>query len=82
MGDGLATAAGSLGQFLFAPLGQAFIDSYGAVQALVMLSFFVALVPLLAIALTGRGDDADDASPRCPRATRSAARSGTRATCC
>jgi MFS family permease len=60
---GLATAAGSLGQFLFAPLGQAFIDSYGAVQALVMLSFFVALVPLLAIALTGRGDDADDAEP-------------------
>src|SRR5829696_7363284 len=56
---GLATAAGSLGQFLFAPLGQAFISGYGAVQALVMLSFFVALVPLLAIALTGRGEDAD-----------------------
>src|SRR6185312_7599293 len=35
---GLATAAGSLGQFLFAPLGQAFISGYGAVQALVMLS--------------------------------------------
>jgi MFS family permease len=57
---GLATAAGSLGQFLFAPLGQAFIDGYGAVTALVMLSGFVALVPLLALALTGRGDDADD----------------------
>jgi MFS family permease len=56
---GLATAAGSLGQFLFAPLGQAFIDGYGAVQALVMLSFFVALVPLLATALTGRGEDVD-----------------------
>ena len=27
---GLATAAGSLGQFLFAPLGQAFISAYGA----------------------------------------------------
>ena len=60
---GLATAAGSLGQFLFAPLGQAFIDSYGAVQALVLLSFFVALVPLLATALTGRGDDAADPEP-------------------
>jgi MFS family permease len=57
---GLATAAGSLGQFLFAPLGQAFISGYGAVQALVMLSFFVALVPLLAVALTGRGEQADD----------------------
>ncbi|HKG63536.1 MAG TPA: MFS transporter [Solirubrobacteraceae bacterium] len=60
---GLATAAGSLGQFLFAPLGQAFIAGYGAVQALVMLSFFVALVPLLAIALTGRGEDAEADEP-------------------
>ena len=57
---GLATAAGSLGQFLFAPLGQAFLSEYGAVTALVLLSGFVALVPLLAIALTGRGDDVGD----------------------
>ena len=56
---GLATAAGSLGQFLFAPLGQAFIAEYGPITALVMLSGFVALVPLLALALTGRGEDAD-----------------------
>ena len=45
---GLATAAGSLGQFLFAPLGQAFISAYGAVTALLLLSCFIALVPLLA----------------------------------
>jgi len=57
---GLATAAGSLGQFLFAPLGQAFLSEYGAATALVLLSGFVALVPLLAIALTGRGDDVGD----------------------
>ena len=57
---GLATAAGSLGQFLFAPLGQAFLSEYGPVTALVLLSGFVALVPLLAIALTGRGDDVSD----------------------
>jgi predicted MFS family arabinose efflux permease len=56
---GLATAAGSLGQFLFAPLGQAFIAEYGPITALVMLSGFVALVPLLALALTGRGEDVD-----------------------
>jgi predicted MFS family arabinose efflux permease len=56
---GLATAAGSLGQFLFAPLGQAFISSYGAITALVLLSCCVALVPLLATALSGRGDVAD-----------------------
>lgn len=61
---GLATAAGSLGQFLFAPLGQAFISSYGPVTALLLLSCFVALVPLLAGALTGRGDQAErDAEP-------------------
>ncbi len=52
---GLATAAGSMGQFLFAPLGQAFISEYGAATALVLLSGFVALVPLLALSLSGRG---------------------------
>src|SRR5688500_7002405 len=57
---GLATAAGSLGQFLFAPLGQGFIAAYGAVTALVLLSGFVALVPLLALALTGRGEQSDE----------------------
>ncbi len=61
---GIGTAAGSLGQFLFAPLGQAFITEYGPVTALVLLSGFVAIVPLLAIALTGRGDEAErDAEP-------------------
>src|SRR5215210_6956090 len=54
---GLATAAGSCGQFLFAPLGQAFIAGYGAVTALVLLSGFVMLVPVLAIALTGGGKE-------------------------
>jgi predicted MFS family arabinose efflux permease len=60
---GLATAAGSMGQFLFAPLGQAFIAGYGAVTALVLLSGFVVLVPLLATALVGRGEDSDDGEP-------------------
>ena len=60
---GLATAAGSLGQFLFAPLGQAFIADYGPVTALLLLSGFVALVPLLATALTGRGERDGEAEP-------------------
>ena len=61
---GLGTAAGSLGQFLFAPIGQAFIGSYGPVTALLLLSIFVALVPLLATALTGRGSEEErDAEP-------------------
>ena len=57
---GLATAAGSMGQFLFAPLGQAFISAYGAVTALVLLASTLALVPLLAIALTGSGEASEE----------------------
>lgn len=52
---GLATAAGSMGQFLFAPLGQAFISRYGPATALVLLAGCVAVVPVLAGALSGRG---------------------------
>ena len=57
---GLATAAGSMGQFLFAPLGQAFISAYGPVTALVLLASTLAVVPILAFALTGRGDVSDE----------------------
>jgi MFS family permease len=57
---GLATAAGSMGQFLFAPLGQSFISAYGPVTALLLLSCSLLFVPLLARALIGRGEDADD----------------------
>jgi MFS family permease len=64
---GLATACGSLGQFLFAPIGQAFIAAYGWQVALVLLGAFVALVPVLAVALGGvpAGAEVDD-SPAVP----------------
>jgi MFS family permease len=52
---GLATATGSLGQFVFAPLGQAFISAYGAAAALALIGGLVALTPLLATALSGSG---------------------------
>ncbi len=52
---GLATAAGSFGQFAFAPLGQAFLASYGWQTALFMLAGFAAVVPVLAGALRGGG---------------------------
>ena len=58
---GLATAAGSMGQFLFAPLGQGFISAYGPVTALTLLSCTLLLVPILARALIGRGDYEDAA---------------------
>jgi MFS family permease len=48
---GMATAAGSMGQFLLAPLGQAFIVAYGWQTALLLLAGIVALVPLLATAM-------------------------------
>ena len=51
---GLATAAGSVGQFVFAPLGQGFISAYGWATALVLLAGALAFVPLLATALAGR----------------------------
>jgi MFS family permease len=54
---GLGTAAGSLGQFLFAPLGQGFLTAYGWQTALILLgSSALAIVPL-ALALRGRGDE-------------------------
>src|SRR5215207_1048078 len=59
---GLATAAGSMGQFLFAPIGQGFINAYGPATALVLLAGFIALVPILAGSLTGRGE-VDEAEP-------------------
>jgi len=53
---GLGTAAGSMGQFLFAPIGRAFISNYGWEQALVLLGVLMLAIPLLAFALRGRSD--------------------------
>jgi predicted MFS family arabinose efflux permease len=45
---GIATAASSVGQFVFAPLGQVFIANFGWQTAMVMLTAFLALlVPLV-----------------------------------
>lgn len=46
---GVATAAGSIGQFLFAPIGQAFISSYGWPSALWFMAAAVLAVLVLAI---------------------------------
>lgn len=51
---GIGTAAGSFGQFLFAPLGQALIANYGWQQALVLLGGLMLVIPLFAIALKGK----------------------------
>ena len=67
---GMATAAGSLGQFLFAPLGQAFISGYGWATALVMLAAFAAVVPALAVALRGGTQPEDEETSLPARAGR------------
>lgn len=51
---GLGTAAGSAGQFIFAPLGQNFVAQYGFEATLLFMAFLIALVPLLAIPLKGK----------------------------
>ena len=55
---GVGTAAGSMGQFLFAPLGRSFIAEHGWEQALVLLGIIMLAVPVLALALRGRSDQA------------------------
>lgn len=60
---GIGTASGSLGQFLFAPLGGALIANIGWQQTLLVFAGLVALVPLLAIALRGKSDLPKEQNP-------------------
>ncbi|MCD7059970.1 MFS transporter [Pelagibacterium xiamenense] len=55
---GIATAASSMGQFVFAPLGQAFISQFGWQTALVYLGAILLLVVPLSITLRGRTESA------------------------
>jgi MFS family permease len=54
MAFGAGTAAGSFGQFLFPPIGNILIDSFGWQQALMVFAFSVLLVMPLALALATR----------------------------
>lgn len=51
---GLGTAAGSMGQLLFAPIGLGVIDRYGYENALLFLAACLIAVPFLAIPLKGK----------------------------
>lgn len=53
---GLATAAGSAGMFVFAPLTQTLISLFGWSQALVWLAVLMLAIPFLAIPLRGNSD--------------------------
>ncbi|MBL8583560.1 MAG: MFS transporter [Rhizobiaceae bacterium] len=50
---GIGTAAGSAGMFLFAPISQAMIDTFGWAQALLIMAVSMLSLPLLAIPLRG-----------------------------
>ena len=49
---GAGTAAGSLGQFLFAPIGVALIDNFGWQQALSVFGFLMLLIIPLSLAIS------------------------------
>ena len=55
---GLGTAAGSLGQFIFAPLGQMLIETQGWQNALVFLGAMMLIIPVLALMLRTKPSDA------------------------
>ncbi len=57
---GLATAAGSMGQFLLVPVGQAFISAYGWPTALMLLALIVTLITPLSVAMQGKGQAATE----------------------
>jgi MFS family permease len=51
---GVGTAAGSMGQFVFAPFGQTLIQTLGWSEALVVLAGTVLVIPLLSIVFAGK----------------------------
>ena len=52
---GIVTAAGSMGQFILVPIGQAFITAYGWGTALVLLALMVAvIIPLSTVLRSGK----------------------------
>ena len=53
---GVATAASSGGQFLFAPIGQGFINAFGWQMALVWIALILLLIVPLSMALRGRAE--------------------------
>jgi len=57
---GIGTASGSLGQFLFAPLGGTLIADIGWQQTLIIFAGLMMLVPLLAVALRGKSEASTD----------------------
>jgi MFS family permease len=60
--SGIATAAGSLGQFLFAPIGQGFIAAWGWPVALILLAAAALPIIPVAFALRSRSESSSAAA--------------------
>lgn len=60
---GVATAAGSLGQFVFVPIGQGFMNAFGWQAAIIYLAFFLLIIVPLAWPLRGKADSAVGEAP-------------------
>ncbi|MEP0234118.1 MFS transporter [Roseibium sp.] len=54
---GIGTASGSLGQFIFAPLGNGLIATVGWQQTLIFFAGLITIIPLMAIALKGKASN-------------------------
>src|SRR6185295_10125288 len=61
IGIGIATASGSMGQFVFAPLGGALIAAYGWYDALLVLAASTLLIILFAVPLLVQNTSASKA---------------------
>ena len=69
---GLATASGSAGMFIYAPISQSLIDSLGWADSLVALSALMLAIPLLAIPLRGNAASSRFASAEFEQSARQA----------
>lgn len=54
---GIGTASGSLGQFIFAPLGNGLIATVGWQQTLILFAGIIMMIPLMAVALKGKASN-------------------------
>ena len=81
---GIATAASSMGQFVFAPLGQLFIAAYGWQNALLLLAASTLLMVVLSVPLgaSRAGSRAVRRSSICRCARHCGAVSAMAAICC
>jgi MFS family permease len=55
---GIGTAAGSAGMFLFAPISQGLIDTYGWSDSLIIMAVMMLAIPVLAVPLHGSSHNA------------------------